>query len=47
MLNLLVKDELKLMLLGYMIKDLSGELRYLKDNRNDVFRMQKLKRWSI
>ncbi|OPZ89083.1 MAG: hypothetical protein BWY74_02875 [Firmicutes bacterium ADurb.Bin419] len=43
MLNLLVKDELKLMLLGYMIKDLSGELRYLKDNRNDVFSDAKIK----
>jgi hypothetical protein len=35
--NLLVKEEIKLMLLGYMIRDLGSELRRIKRNRKDAF----------
>jgi hypothetical protein len=37
MMNLLVTDEIELMLLGYMIRDLSGELRFIRANRRDAF----------
>jgi len=37
MMNLFVADEIKLMLLGYMIRELGGELLNIKINRNDVY----------
>jgi len=37
MMNLMVSDEIKLMLLGYMMRELGGELRKIKLNRIDIY----------
>jgi len=37
MMNLLVTDEIELMLLGHMIRELADELRFIMTNRGDVF----------
>jgi hypothetical protein len=37
MMSLLVNDEIKLMLLGYMIKELRNEMRNIKLNHNDAY----------
>ncbi len=37
MMNLLVDDSVKLMALGFMIKELGGELRILRQNREELY----------
>lgn len=37
MMNFFVTDEVKLMLLGYMVKELGGELRDIKLNKNNAY----------
>lgn len=37
MMNLFIAEDIKLMLLGYMIRELAGELRIIKTNKNDSY----------
>lgn len=37
MMNLFIAEDIKLMLIGYMIRELAGELRVIKTNKNDFY----------